>query len=109
MSHLDRPHDGAQDAAGLRREVTGADGHRYTIVVKAKDWNLGTGSVLLDVAQFVWAFLRRARGKEWVVSVRPTESGARPNTTRRLSSREDAAKALAELAEEVESGRLLEK
>lgn len=47
------------------------------IVGRAKDWNLGTGSVLLDLAQFVWAFLRRARGKEWVVSVRPTRSGTR--------------------------------
>ncbi len=106
MSRPDRPHDGAQDAAGLRREVTGADGHRYTIAGKAKDWNLGTGDVLLDVAQFVWAFLRRARGKEWVVSVRPTRSGARPITTRRLSTREEAITAEAELADEVESGRL---
>lgn len=101
------PIDGPK--AGLRREVTGTDGRRYTIVGKAKDWKLGTGSVLLDLAQFVWSFLRRARGKEWVVLVRPTKSGARPILTRRLSTREDAVTAVAELAEEVESGRLLEK
>lgn len=109
MSRPDRLHDGVQDAAGLRREVTGADGRRYTIVGNPKDWSLGTGSVLVDVALFVWAFLRRARGKEWVVAVRPTRSGARPITTRRLSTREDAVITVAELAEEVESGRLLEK
>lgn len=89
--------------------MTGADGRRCTIVGKAKDWKLGTGSVLLDVAQFVWAFLRRARGKEWVVLVRPTKSGARPILTRRMSTRGDAVTTVAELAKEVESGRLLEK
>ncbi len=109
MSHLDRPHDRAKDAAGLRREIIGTDGRRYTIVGKAKDWNLGTGSVLLDVAQFVWAFLRPARGKEWVVSVRPTKPGSDPILTRRMSTREEAIGAIAELAEDVEGGRLLEK
>lgn len=47
--------------ADLSRDVTG----------EAKDWSMGTGSLTVDLAQFIWAFLRRARGKEWIVTLRP--------------------------------------
>jgi len=34
----------------------------------AKDWKLGTGSLLLDAAAFLSAVVRQASGKEWVVT-----------------------------------------
>jgi hypothetical protein len=46
--------------------VNSPDGTRYEVVGSGKDWKLGTGSVLLDAAAFVWAAIRQARGKEWV-------------------------------------------
>jgi hypothetical protein len=64
-------------ADDLRRVVKSPDGLRYEVVGLAKDWRLGTGSMLLDAAAFVWAAVRQARGKEWVVSVRRVDSGNR--------------------------------
>jgi len=92
----------------LRREVTGADGVGYKVIVEAKDWNLGTGSVLLDAAQFVWASVRRARGKEWMVSVRAAEAGSSQMVTRRTSTRETALAIMEELIESIEAGRDLD-
>ena len=86
--------------------MTAPDGGRYEVVGMAKDWSLGTGSVLLDTAAFLWAVVRRARGKEWVVSVRPTESRSDPVITRLVRTREEAVSCVAELAEAVESGQL---
>jgi hypothetical protein len=42
-------------AGDLRRLVKSPDGTRYEVVGSGKDWKLGTGSVLLDAAAFVWA------------------------------------------------------
>jgi hypothetical protein len=86
--------------------VNGPDGSRYEVVGMPKDWSLGTGDVLLDVAAFLWAVVRRARGKEWVVSVRRTGSRSDPITTRLVRTREEAVSCVAELAEAVESGQL---
>jgi len=91
-----------------RREVTGADGRVYKVNAEAKDWNLGTGSVLLDAAQFVWASVRRARGKEWMVSVRAAEAGSSPMVIRRAGTRETALAIMEELIESVEAGRDLD-
>lgn len=99
---------GLDDDLLLRREIAGADGRRYEVNAVAKEWNLGTGSVLLDAAQLVWAFVRRARGKEWVVSVRIVESGPNPIVTRRVSTREAALAIMKELIEAVEAGRDLD-
>ena len=90
----------------LRRVVNGPDGSRYEVVGMAKDWSLGTGSVLLDAAAFLWAVVRRARGKEWVVSVRRTQSRSDPVTTRLVRTREEAASCVPELVEAIESGQL---
>lgn len=71
-----------------------------------KDWKLGTGSVLLDAVAFLWAIVRQARGKEWVVMVRRVEPKSDPVLTRRIPTREDAVSSVAELAKTVESGQL---
>ena len=86
--------------------VNGPDGSRYELIGTAKDWKLGTGSVLLDAAAFLWAAIRQARGKEWVVSVRRIGSGSDPVTTRLVRTREEAITSVAELAEEIESGQV---
>lgn len=93
-------------SADLRRVVKGPDGRRYEIVAVAKDWKLGTGSVLLDAAAFLWAVVRQARGKEWVVEVRRVESKSDPTLTRLVRTREEADSIVAELAEAVEKGQL---
>ncbi len=93
-------------SADLRRVVKGPDGSRYEIVGVAKDWKLGTGSVLLDAAAFLWAVVRQARGKEWVVEVRRVESKSDPQLTRLVRTREEADSIVAELADAVEKGRL---
>ncbi len=98
----------ADGERSLRREVTGADGHVYKFKAEAKDWNLGTGSVLLDAAQFVWASVRRARGREWVVSVQAAEAGSSPMVTRRAGTRKSALAIMEELIESVEAGRDLD-
>jgi hypothetical protein len=90
----------------LRRVVNGPDGIRYEVIGVAKDWRLGTGSVLLDAAAFLWGVVRQARGKEWLVSVRPTESRSDPVLTRLVRTREEAVSNVADLAEAVESGQL---
>lgn len=72
----------------------------------AKDWRLGTGSVLLDAAAFLWAAVRQVRGKEWVVSVRRIGTRSDPVMTRLVRTREEAVSSIAELAEAVESGQL---
>ncbi len=84
----------------LHRVVKGSDGSRYEVVGMAKDWSLGTGSVLLDAAAFLRAVIRQVRGKEWVVSVRRTESRSDPVITRLVRTREEAVSCVAELAEE---------
>jgi hypothetical protein len=89
----------------LRRVANGPDGIRYEVIGRAKDWRLGTGSVLLDAAAFLWAAVRNARGKEWVVTVRP--AGTRSDlATLLVRTREEAVSSVAELAEAVESGQL---
>lgn len=90
----------------VRRVVTGPDGSRYEVVGMAKDWKLGTGSLVLDAAAFLWAVVRRARGKEWVVTVRRTDSKSDPLMTSLVRTREEAAASVTELAEAVETGQL---
>lgn len=93
-------------SAELRRVVKGPDGNRYEIVGVAKDWKLGTGSVLVDAAAFLWAVVRQARGKEWVVEVRRVESKSDPTLIRLARTREEADSIVAELADSVEKGQL---
>jgi hypothetical protein len=88
----------------LRRRVKGPNGQTYLVTAIPKDWNLGTGSLLLDLAQFVRGLVRQARGKEWVVSVRGIEARGRPLTTRRVRTREDAVATVDEIAEAIETG-----
>lgn len=90
----------------VRRVVKGPDGSRYEIVGTAKDWKLGTGSLVLDAAAFLWAAVRQVRGREWVVTVRRTDSKSDPVVTRLVKTREDAMSSVAELVEAVESGQL---
>ena len=90
----------------MRRLVKSPDGSRYEVVGSAKDWKLGTGSLLLDAAAFVWAVVRQARGKEWVVLVRRLDSGTDPFIRRLVKTEDDAASTVAELAEAIESGQL---
>lgn len=93
-------------ADDLRRVVKSPDGLRYEVVGLAKDWRLGTGSMLLDAAAFVWAAVRQARGKEWVVSVRRVDSGTDPLIRRLVKTESDAASTVLELAEAIENGQL---
>jgi hypothetical protein len=90
----------------VRRIAIGPDGSRYEVVGMAKDWKLGTGSVLLDAAAFIWAVVRQARGKEWIVIVRRADTKAAPVVSRRARNREDAASIVEELYEAIESGQL---
>lgn len=90
----------------LRRVVSGPDGSRYEVTGIPKDWKLGTGSVLLDAAAFLWAAVRQVRGKEWVVSVRQFDSRSDPFTIRLVRTREEAVSSVAELTEAIESGQL---
>lgn len=90
----------------LRRVVNGPDGGRYEVVGTAKEWKLGTGSVLLDAAAALWAIVRRARGKEWVVTVRRVDTKSDPALARLVRTREEVASTVAELAEAVESGQI---
>lgn len=90
----------------VRRVAIGPDGSRYEVVGMGKDWRLGTGSVLLDAVAFLWAVVRRTRGKEWIVIVRRVDTKSDPLLTRRARNREDAVSTVAELAEGVESGQL---
>jgi hypothetical protein len=83
----------------LRRAVKGPDGSRYEVVGIDKDWKLGTGSLVLDAAAFLWAAVRQLRGREWVVTVRRTDSKSDPVLTRLVRTREDAISAVAELAD----------
>lgn len=55
---------------------------RYEVVGMAKDWKLGTGSVSLDAAALLWSVIRRARGKEWVVTVAQADTKTGPLLTR---------------------------
>lgn len=91
----------------LRRIVSSPDGTRYEVVGSRKDWKLGTGSVLLDAAAFVWAVIRQARGKEWVVSVRQADSGTDTANKRLVKTEDDAVSTVAEMAEAIESGELV--
>ena len=93
-------------AGDLRRLVKSPDGTRYEVVGSGKDWKLGTGSVVLDVAAFVWAAIRQARGREWVVLVRRIDSESDPVIRRLLKTEDDAVSTVAELAEAIEGGRL---
>lgn len=88
----------------VRQVVAGPDGERYEVVGIAKDWSLGTGSILLDAGAFIWAVVRRARGNEWVVSVRRAGSQSDPITIRAVKTREDAVSCVAEMAETIKSG-----
>ena len=110
MSWLDRWDRRNQEAvareAELHRVVTAPDGSRYEIIAEAKDWHLGTGSVLLDSLALVWAVVRRARGKEWVVSVRRSASGSEV-VTRRARTRENAGEIVAETTAAVENGEYI--
>lgn len=94
--------------AGLHAVATAPDGSRYKIAGVPKDWSLGTGDVMLDALALVWAFVRRARGKEWTVSVRQAElKSGDPVIKRQVRSRERAVVCMAELAEALESGQLI--
>jgi hypothetical protein len=90
----------------LRRVVNGPDGSRYEVVGMAKDWKLGTGSVLLDAAAFLWAVVRQVKGKDWVVSVRLADSRSDSILERLVRTREEAVSNVAEVAEAVERGQL---
>lgn len=48
-------------AGDLRRLAKSPDGTRYEVVGSGKHWKLGTGSVLLDAAAFVWCHSSGAR------------------------------------------------
>lgn len=91
----------------LRRIANSPDGARYEVIGSRKDWKLGTGSVLVDAAAFVWAVIRQARGKEWVVSVRPVEPGADAVIRRLVKTEDDAVSSVAELADAIQSGELV--
>lgn len=93
-------------ADDMRREVSDPDGIRYEVVGTAKDWKLGTGSVLLDAAAFLWAAVRQARGREWVVTVRRAGTQSDPVSTRLVRTREEAVSSVAKLAQAVESGQI---
>ena len=90
----------------VRRVVNGHDGIRYEVVGKAKDWKLGSGSVLLDAAALLWSVVRRARGKEWIVIVRQADTKSGPLLTRLARTREDAASSVTEMSQAIESGQL---
>lgn len=109
MSWTDRRNRRDQEAiereAELHRVVTAPDGSRYQVIADRRDWHLGTGSVLLDSLAFVWAVVRRARGKEWVVSVRRTVSGSDSVVTGHARTREEAEKIVVEAAVAVEKGQ----
>ena len=90
----------------LRRVVSGPHGRGYEVIGVAKDWKLGTGSVLLDAAACLWAVVRWARGKEWVVAVRPLDTMSDPVLTRLVRTRGEAVSSVTKLAEAVESGQL---
>ncbi|MGF1616227.1 MAG: hypothetical protein ACFCU2_00240 [Acidimicrobiia bacterium] len=72
----------------------------------AKDWKLGTGSVLLDATALLWSVVRRTRGEEWIVTVRQVDTKSGPLLTRLVRNREDAASSVTELSEAIESGQL---
>ena len=93
-------------ADDLRREVNDPDGVRYEVVGAAKDWKLGTGSVLLDAAAFLWAAVRQARGREWAVTVRRVGTESDPLSTRLVRTREEAVSSVGKLAKAVESGQI---
>jgi hypothetical protein len=93
-------------AGDLTRLVKSPDGTRYEVVGSGKDWKLGTGSLLLDAAAFVWAAIRQARGKEWVVLVRRVDSETNPLIRRLVKTEDDAVSTVAELAQAIESGQL---
>lgn len=88
----------------LRQRVTGPDGTSYEVVGMPKDWKLGTGSILLDIAAFLWGALRRVAGKEWEVTVRRGGSRSDQVASRLVRTREDAAVAMTELAEAIQNG-----
>lgn len=94
-------------AGDLRRLVKSPDGTRYEVVRSGKEWKLGTGSVLLDAAAFIWAAIRQARGKEWVVVIRRADSKADPLIRRLVKTEEDEISTVAELAEAIESGEVV--
>jgi hypothetical protein len=97
----------AKEPKEVRRVAKAPDGRRYTVIGMAKDWKLGTGSVVLDAVAFLWAIVRQARGKEWTVSVRPIESkSGRPVVSRVVKNHEEAVACVAELADAIESGQL---
>jgi hypothetical protein len=79
---------------------------RYEVIGAAKDWKLGTGSVLLDATGLLWAMLRQARGKEWVVTVRLADASKDAVATSLVRTREEAVSKVSELAETVETGQL---
>lgn len=91
----------------LRRSITGLDGTSYEVVGMPKDWKLGTGSILLDVAAFFWGVVRRAMGKEWEVTVRRTGSRSDQVASRLVRNREEAAAAMTELSEAIQSGKFI--
>lgn len=94
-------------AGDLRRLVKSPDGTRCEVVGSGKEWKLGTGSVLLDAAAFVWAAIRQARGKGWVVVVRQADSEADPVIRRVVKTEEDAVSTVAELAAAIETGEVV--
>lgn len=93
-------------AGDLRRLVKSPDGAHYEVVGSGKDWKLGTGSVLLDAAAFVWSAIRRALGREWVVLVRRADSDMDPVIRRRVKTEEEAVSTVAELALAIEAGQV---
>ena len=99
----DRPHRASGEQADVRRVVNIPDGRQYEIVGTAKDWKLGTGSMVLDAVAFLWALVRQARGKEWVVVVRRAGTSD-PILTRTLRSRDLVVASVTELVDALASG-----
>ena len=90
----------------LRRVVTGPEGHRYEISAVQQEWKLGTGSIVLDFAAFLWGLVRRARRADWVVSVKRPGSKLDAVASRKARSKEEAVSVADQLARALETGDL---
>jgi hypothetical protein len=102
----DQTREQPPESVELHSEVIAPDGSRYEIAGVPKDWSLGTGDVMLDALAFIWAIVRRARGKEWTVSVRRAEPKSDDLVIkRRVRSRDRAVECISELVEALENGQ----
>lgn len=90
----------------LHRVVANPQGDRYEITAVQKDWSLGTGSLVMDAAAFLWGLIRQARRKDWVVSVKRVDSKSEAVTTETARSQQEAASVAEELKKAIETGEL---